>query len=229
MSLLNINPKDIYNEEDMSSAEEYKESVRSLITKTEEDATSTLKNALGHDEVEYDKNFLEIEPKTRKIMMEQLNKIEIAKQKFKKDFGHEVTEKVKIRLDSSEIFAPGADVQQIQNMQMLDDSLVRKITMHLRDPKLRITRISEQISELAEPDNIYNLQKFDMEGYEKLEQNMTTQDQEAALVAELKKKQEDIQKSLMRRGFELESLKKRESKKAVDTAEEVNEQLDQVE
>ena len=114
-------------------------------------------------------------------------------------------------------------VQEIKNMQMLDDSLVRKIITHLRDPKLRITRISEQISEMVEPDNIHNVQKFDMEGYEnlKLQAKMTSSEKEKQLVAELKKKQEDIQKSLMRRDMKLASLLKNETRNA-DTAEEVN-------
>jgi hypothetical protein len=105
---------------------------------------------------------------------------------------------------------------------MLDDSLVRKIITHLRDPKLRITRISEQISEMVEPDNINNVQKFDMERYEKLHAKMTPIEQEKELMAELKKKQEDIQKSLMRRDMKLASLLKKETRNA-DTAEEVNE------
>jgi hypothetical protein len=54
----------------MSTAEEYKENIRSLITKTEKSATSTLKAALGHDEAEYDKNFLGLEQKTRENLQE---------------------------------------------------------------------------------------------------------------------------------------------------------------
>jgi hypothetical protein len=49
----------------MSSAEEYKENLRSLITKTEKSTTSNLKALLGYDEAEYDKNFLGLEQKQR--------------------------------------------------------------------------------------------------------------------------------------------------------------------
>lgn len=50
---------------------------------------------------------------------------------------------------------------------MLDNALIRKITNHLREPHLRISRISEQIPiQEVQDDNIYNEQVFDEEGYE---------------------------------------------------------------
>jgi hypothetical protein len=54
----------------MSTAEEYKENIRSLITRTEISTTSNLKAALGYNEAEYDKNFLGLEQKTREVLQE---------------------------------------------------------------------------------------------------------------------------------------------------------------
>jgi hypothetical protein len=38
-------------------------------------------------------------------------------------------------------------VESIPDMQLLDNSLVRRITMHLRDPSIQISRISDQIGQ----------------------------------------------------------------------------------
>ena len=71
------------------------------------------------------------------------------------------------------------------------------------------------------------MQKFDVEGYEKLNAQMTPLEQQKVLVAELKKKQEDIQKSLQRRDMKLASLlRKDKDTKSAETAEDVNQQLE---
>jgi hypothetical protein len=58
---------------------------------------------------------------------------------------------------------------QIPDMQFLSDQLVRKITNHLRDPSIRISRISDQIG-VSEADNIYNSQVFDSAAFESLQE-----------------------------------------------------------
>lgn len=69
--MLNLNPRtDIYAEDDMSTAEEYKENIRGLINRTEIASTKALKSALGYDEAEYDKNFLALEQGQRSLVQE---------------------------------------------------------------------------------------------------------------------------------------------------------------
>ena len=63
------------------------------------------------------------------------------------------------------------------DLKLLENDMIRKIENHLKEPHLRIPRISEQFEAnafggVSQGDDIFNEQKFDIKGYNQYQKDL---------------------------------------------------------
>lgn len=94
-------------------------------------------------------------------------------------------------------------------MELLDNAMVKRIERHLKEPHLRLPRISEQFEAktyggISQNDNIYNEQYFDYEGIRAIDKSakldtLSPKEQQSLLTYRMAVKQDQITNALEQR------------------------------